>query len=409
MHVVYGERRSGAKCGLSFVFSVIAVLLLFVLPAAARPPVASIVIDATTGQVLDAHHADALHYPASLTKLMTLYLVFDALKNHRIALDDRFRVSRHAASREPTKLGLRPGQRVSVRHLILGLVTESANDAAAVLAEGLAVSEPAFARRMTQEAHELGMTQTVFRNASGLPNRKQVTTARDMAHLARALLLQFPGRYHYFSVHAFKYRGRVFHNHDDLIYQYRGMDGLKTGFTDAAGFNLVSSAVRSGRRLIGVVLGTNSPVVRDERMVRLLDHAFAHGAPPVDIALRNAAPGHTDGTNPILSAFSPVTSAEAATLPPKREPRALSVRHQRWSIQVGAFTHRMSALHLARKVRRVDAHTTARNQRIIASRLKHGRRLYRLRYVGLDRQQAAAACQSLQRDHFDCFVRAPSG
>lgn len=405
----FSGRRNGANIHLSLWVGALAVLIAFALPAEARPPVASIVIDAQSGRVLEANHADALHYPASLTKLMTLYLVFTALKAHRITLDEQFPVSLHAATREPTKLGLKPGQRISVRNLILGIVTESANDAAVVLAEGLAGSEPAFAAQMTREAHALGMTRTVFYNASGLPNHKQVTTAQDMARLARALLLQFPNQYHFFSVHAFEYRGRVFRNHDDLIYYFRGMDGMKTGFTDGAGFNLVSSAVRNGRRLIGVVLGSNSPVDRDHLMVSMLDHAFAGSAPATEVALREPATDRlADGAHRIMSAFSPVASADAAPMPPPR--RALPVHERRhWSIQVGAFAHRQPALRMARRVVREDDRIRSRDRRIVAERQKNGHRLFQLRYVDLDRWQAFAACKSLQQKHLGCFVLSPSG
>ena len=178
-----------------FLFGPIALLLLLcaALPAKAAVGTAWFVIDAATGQVLAERHAEELHYPASLTKLMTLYILFDEIRHHRITLDQEFPVSRHAASREPTKLGLRPGERISIRDLILGIVTQSANDAASVIAEGVAGSEAAFAKRMSQQAKALGMTRTVFRNASGLPDHRQVTTAHDMARLARADA-RFPGR-----------------------------------------------------------------------------------------------------------------------------------------------------------------------------------------------------------------------
>ena len=238
-----------------FRLSVIGRLLLgsivtsFLLLAAARPaqaavPPAWFVIDAESGQVLAARNADALHYPASLTKLMTLYLVFDGLEQKQLTLGQTFSVSRHAADQEPTKIGLRRGERISIHDLILALVTQSANDAAVVLGEGIAGSEAGFAERMSAQAKERGMTQSVFRNASGLPNRHQVTSARDMARLARALIRDFPDDYKYFSVKRFHYRGRTFLNHDRLIYRYQGADGMKTGFTNAARFNLVSSAMR---------------------------------------------------------------------------------------------------------------------------------------------------------------------
>src|SRR6185312_12440444 len=223
----------------------IVITLLLSTPTSAKTtPPAWFVIDVETGHVLAERNADELHYPASLTKLMTLYLVFDGLQQHQLTLDQTFAVSRHAADQEPTKIGLRPGERISIRDLILALVTKSANDAAAVLGEGIAGSEAAFAERMSEQAKALGMTRTVFRNASGLPNRHQVTTAHDMARLARAIIRDFPEDYKYFSVKRFRYHGRTYLNHDRLIYHYDGMDGMKTGFTNAARFNLVSSALR---------------------------------------------------------------------------------------------------------------------------------------------------------------------
>lgn len=404
-----GVRSICVACA-CFCFVIVASSLIAV-PACATPGTASIVINAATGRVLEQRDADALHYPASLTKLMTLYLVFDALKKHRFTLDHRFRVSRHAATREPVKLGLRPGERVRIRDLILGIVTLSANDAASVLAEGIAGSERAFAVRMTRKARQLGMTRTVFRNASGLPNRRQVTTARDMARLARALLHDFPKDYKYFSVHKFRFHGRTYYNHDHLIYSYPGMDGMKTGFTDAARFNLVSSAIHHGRRLIGVVLGEPSPGLRDREMVRLMNHAFAMPSAPVALAQQPVGGRLAHDAGVIAATFSPVRPAEAASF---HAPRLDARRHRKhgghWGIQVGVFSHQRTAMHYANKLLSRSLGITRHNRRIERHRQKvSGRHLYRVRFVHLGRKAAIAACHSLRRHDRDCLVIADAG
>ena len=221
----------------------------------------SLVMEARTGRLISAVNPDELRYPASLTKMMTLYMVFEALRDRRIALHQGVPISADAAAMPPTKLGLPPGGRLTVEEAILGLVTRSANDAAAALGELLGGDEGRFARIMTLRARALGMRSTVFRNASGLPDGEQVTTARDMATLARRLLFDFPHEYRYFSTASFKFRGQVFRNHNNLLDAYPGTDGIKTGYIDASGFNLVTSSVRGNQRLIGVVLGDRKSVV----------------------------------------------------------------------------------------------------------------------------------------------------
>ncbi|HET7104754.1 MAG TPA: D-alanyl-D-alanine carboxypeptidase family protein, partial [Terracidiphilus sp.] len=224
---------------------------------------ASIVVDAETGVVLHAQNADHLAHPASLAKLMTLYITFERLDSGRLTLGQKLHISRHAASRQPARLGLRPGASISVRSAILAIVTKSANDAAVVLAEGITGSESRFARLMTRTARELGMQRTTFYNASGLPNRRQWTTARDMSTLALAIINDFPAYYHFFRVRSFRFHGRTIYGHDHLLGRYPGADGLKTGFIRASGYNLVTSAVRHQRRLVGVVLGGSTAASRD--------------------------------------------------------------------------------------------------------------------------------------------------
>src|SRR6266567_345165 len=197
-----------------------------------------ILLDAETGQVLSEQNADVLTYPASLTKMMTLFLTFDQLNQGKIRLDQSFAVSEEAASRSPSKLALTPGDSVTVRELILGVVTKSANDAASVLAEGLAGSEDNFVNYMNWKARQLGMQQTWYRNASGLPDPAQRTTARDVARLALALYHQFPREYRYFATREFDFRGATVHSHNHLLDWYDGADGIKTGYVNASGFNL---------------------------------------------------------------------------------------------------------------------------------------------------------------------------
>ena len=263
--------------------------------AEAARPTTWIIID-TNGNVVDQHDPDSLNYPASLTKMMTLFLTFDALEHHRISLDTQFAVSRHAAAQKPSKLNLVPGQTISAQDLVLSVVTHSANDAAVVLAEGLAGGEASFAERMNQEARALGMTRTNFRNASGLPDRFQYTTARDLSKLALALYRTFPREYHYFATESFTYDGVTYGTHNHLMGAFQGMDGIKTGFINASGFNLAASAVRDHRRLVGVIMGGRTAHSRDMEMAALLDHAFAHDSDgkAAIMAVASNAPAQAD-------------------------------------------------------------------------------------------------------------------
>jgi D-alanyl-D-alanine carboxypeptidase len=234
------------------------------------PPSASIVVDGNTGQVLQASNPDAPRHPASLTKIMTLYMLFERLDAGKIKLDTPLKVSEHASDQDPTKLDLKPGQTIPVEDAIKGVVTRSANDAAVVIAESLGGSEDEFAKQMTQKAHALGMSRTTYVNASGLPDDDQITTARDQALLGRAIQDRFPRYYKYFSLPAFVYHGVAIRNHDHLLGQVDGVDGIKTGFTRASGFNLVTSVHRDGRYVVAVVLGGRSAFQRDAHMRELL-------------------------------------------------------------------------------------------------------------------------------------------
>ncbi|HYF09251.1 MAG TPA: D-alanyl-D-alanine carboxypeptidase family protein [Acetobacteraceae bacterium] len=251
---------------------------------------AAILLDHRTGQTLFAANADESRYPASLTKMMTLYMLFEALREGRVDLSTRILMSEEAASRPPSKLGLPAGASLSVEQAILALITKSANDVAVAVAEHLGGSESRFAQMMTLRARSLGMTRTTFRNASGLPDWEQTTTARDMALLGRRLIQDFPNRYHYFSTQ-YAQVGRIrLRNHNRMLETYDGVDGIKTGYIRDSGFNIVTSAQREGIRLVGAVFGGRSWVERDQHMAMLLDQGFerlgvaSRGAPAVAAA-----------------------------------------------------------------------------------------------------------------------------
>src|SRR6266566_8396611 len=236
---------------------------------------AAIVVDGATGKVLYARDPDAIRYPASLTKMMTLYLLFEALDKGTITLDTPMIVSVHASEQQPTKLSAPLGSSIPVETAIKALTVLSANDIAVVIAEALAGgSESTFASMMTEKAHQLGMAHSNFHNASGLPDLEQLTTARDMALLGRHIAYDFPQYYHYFSTTSFTYGGRVYGSHDNLLAAFDGADGIKTGYTQLSGFNLVTSAVRDNKHVVGVVMGGPSAAVRDHEMMRLLAAAF---------------------------------------------------------------------------------------------------------------------------------------
>ncbi len=249
-------------------------LLVAMAPAAVAEKYASIVVDADTNEVLHARHADEPRYPASLTKAMTLYMLFDALKAGEVTLDERLPVSRHAASQPPSALRLQVGSSIRVSDAIDALVTKSANDVAAVVGERLGGTESRFATLMTMKAKALGMNNTTFRNASGLPDTQQLSTARDMAILAERLLEDHAGYYHYFSTSKFTWGSRSYKNHNNLLASVAGVDGIKTGYTRASGFNLMASAKRDGRRVIAIMYGGSTSKSRDAHVTDLIEAAY---------------------------------------------------------------------------------------------------------------------------------------
>jgi D-alanyl-D-alanine carboxypeptidase len=258
---------------------VVLALAASVEPSLAKVRFSAIAVDARTGEVVFSKDPDGLRHPASLTKVMTLYVLFQELKAKRLTLDSRLRVSKYAASREPTKLGLKPGATIRVEDAIRSLITLSANDMAVAIAENVEGSETAFAKRMTATAKDLGMSRTKFYNASGLPDSRQVTTARDMATLSLRIQRDFPQYYPYFRITSFKYGRRVIRTHNRLLGRYAGTDGIKTGYIRASGFNLTSSVKRGDKRVIGVVLGARSGGVRNSYMMSMLDRAWAKCRP----------------------------------------------------------------------------------------------------------------------------------
>jgi D-alanyl-D-alanine carboxypeptidase len=235
---------------------------------------ASIVVDLESGQVMHDRSADEPRHPASLTKVMTLYLVFDAIDSGKLKLSERIPVSKAASRAQPSKLGLKSGSTIKVEDAIRALVTKSANDVAIVLAEKLGGSETKFVTRMNVKAKELGMLNTTFRNASGLPDKKQITTARDMAKLGEAIYMDHKNRYNYFSLSSFTWGKRKYMNHNELLRKVDGVDGIKTGFTNASGYNLMASAERNGHRVIAVMLGGRTGRSRDAHVADLLEAAF---------------------------------------------------------------------------------------------------------------------------------------
>lgn len=288
-------RTAGNAVGLGLLL--LALTLFQSLPAAAKPREAALVMDAYSGKILYSDNADAQCYPASLTKVMTLYLLFERLESGKIKLSTRIPISPHAANQAPSRLGLKPGETIRVEDAILALVTKSANDIAVAVAEYVGGSETTFASRMTSKARAIGMSRTKFMNASGLPNRAQVTTARDMATLAKRIREDFPTYYRYFSTQNFVWEGRSIRNHNRLLGRYAGVTGLKTGFTDASGFNLTAVVERDNKWLIGVVMGGKTARARDKHMVQILDRAFPTaiarngiGASNIQLASVNTAP-----------------------------------------------------------------------------------------------------------------------
>ncbi|WP_246727766.1 D-alanyl-D-alanine carboxypeptidase family protein [Chelativorans sp. Marseille-P2723] len=405
-------------------------------PAAANPKYAGIVIDAKTGKVLYEDSADAPRYPASLTKMMTLYMVFEAMSSGRINKNTPVTFSRKAASEPPTKLGVKAGGSITLDQAIKALVTRSANDVSTAVAEFIGGSEENFARMMTAKARQLGMNSTTFRNAHGLPNSEQKTTARDMARLGIALREHFPQYYDYFSTRSFTFAGRRINTHNNLLGSVKGVDGIKTGYIRASGFNLVTSVSTGGRSIVAVVMGGRTARSRDAHMADLIKRTLPNASTGSEKLL--VAKG-TTVTPVIASAASrkagvvlpgraplpqekpevPVTAyAEQAPTPVKAalaeaivsggdldELKTASTPVKGWVIQVASAPTEEDA-------RKVLSHTAEQASSLLADAtpftevfVLKGKTYYRARFGGFESKTAAwDACTSLKRKNVDCYA-----
>jgi D-alanyl-D-alanine carboxypeptidase len=388
---------------------------------------AAIVVDMNSGTILHAQDADAVRHPASLTKMMTLYVLFGYLRAGNITLDSDLAVTPFAASQAPTKLGLKPGTTIKVSDAIKALVTQSANDAAVTIAENLAGTEENFARLMTDTGRRISMTNTTFLNASGLPNDDQVTTARDMATLAAHLIHDYPDYYSVFETRYFTYNGRKYRNHNKLLFGYKGTDGIKTGYTRASGFNLTASVHRGNKHLIAVVLGGRTGSQRDAAMRALLDKNFATASDtkPLPAQLTASLVGAPPPALPAvkkpafaLAPANPATSSAASAEGDIAEPAlplkvslssskdtAKPVRYAGdYHVQVGAFMSEADAenrlgMVQQRAVDLLDGHLP-----FTTSFMKGDQEWYRARFAGFSKDDAQSTCAALKKRSLDCAV-----
>ncbi len=375
-------------------FCAAAILAVGPAAAASNPKYASIVIDADTGEVLHERHADQRKFPASLTKMMTLYMLFEAVERGELSFDSTLKVSKRAAQQPATNLALKRGDTLTVEQAVKALIIRSANDVATVVAEALGGTESQFAQAMTAKARDLGMMNTTFRNASGLPDSGQKSTARDLATLSAALMRDFPQHYHYFSVTSFTYKGRTYKTHNRLMLNYAGADGLKTGYIRASGFNLASSAVRDGRRLIAIVLGGRTAKTRDDHMADLLDRGFA----------TNRSASRTAPSMPTIAALGivpPVKPDVPVQLAASDVAGMIQVTREtgQWAVQVGAYSRFAPAQLAAERAVRVLPDLLG-HARIVVDHAK----FYRARVVGLTEADARSACKLLEAQKTDCLA-----
>jgi D-alanyl-D-alanine carboxypeptidase len=414
--------------------------------AARKPVYASIVVDANTGEVLHAVSADVKTYPASTTKIMTLYLLFEAMARGKLRMDSMLRVSDAAAAQAPSKLGVEAGKSIMVRDAMLAVVTKSANDMAVALAEAMAGSEAAFAERMTAKAKQIGMKNTRFKNASGLPDPDQVTTARDLATLGMAVLRDYPRQYQVFSTHDFSYDGQNHPNHNKLLGRYAGLDGIKTGYIRASGFNLVASAERGGRRLVAVVLGGNAPGWRDNHMAQLLDTAFkkrpaimlaaadkAKPAPVNGAPAPGAAPQPDTGLKIAQQIMQrPGTAAPEPVIPTDEPPPPAPVYAEEmdgeqltvadlvsddaaeeiaasgnWGVQVGAFARQANAQRAADEARKFLPAALAAAKSVVDEKSVKRAKVFQARLIGMTEGEARALCKTMKKKKADCLAVPP--
>jgi D-alanyl-D-alanine carboxypeptidase len=422
----FGPRLRGVFVRFGSAFAAALIAGSLAAASAAAAPDSAIVVDAKTGKVLYADNPDAQRYPASLTKMMTLYVLFGYLRAGNVKMDSDFTVTPFAASQAPTKLGLKSGDTSKVSDAIKALVTQSANDAAVVIAENLAGTEENFARLMTDTARRIGMKNSVFRNASGLPNDEQVTTARDMAILGAHLIHDYPDYYSVFETRYFTFKGRKYRNHNKLLSSYKGTDGIKTGYTRASGFNLTASVHRGNKHLVAVVLGGKTGSQRDAAMRGLLDKNFAaasdtkptpaqlmaslDGAPPPPLpALRKPASTLAAPT----PAATPKTASAEGDIGEPDLPLKVSLTPSKakaasyagdFHVQVGAFMSQADAenrlgMVQQRAVDLLDGHLP-----FTASFMKDDKEWYRARFAGFSKDDAQRTCAALKKRSLDCVV-----
>ena len=395
-------------CGLSIVVIFVASAVLSSTSFAAS--YAAMVVDGHNGKILYSKHGDAQRYPASLTKIMTLYLLFDRLEEGKLTENSRLEVSKHAAAQPPSKLGLAPGSTIRVKDAIYALVTKSANDVATVVAENIAGTESNFARLMTKKAHAIGMKSTQFRNASGLPDSEQVTTARDMITLANRLQFDHPERYAYFSTKYFKYGKRRYRNHNRLLFTYKGTDGIKTGYTRASGFNLLANVHRDDRHLIAVVFGGSTGAKRNAAMRHILNKSLPKASrkrmplprrsppgPDTPIAAGHQFPEHAARTVE-RDTVSPET---VASLPPRLGANSTT---ELFHIQVGAYARKTDALERLEAIQNKAGDVIKGHEPMAIPLVEPERYLYRARFAGFTRRTADSTCHLLKKRAITCVV-----
>ena len=391
---------------IKLIFNFIFILFFITIASSAKAKYASFIINENTKRIYHNTNADTRNYPASLTKIMTLYMIFDALKNKKISMNTKFKISKRAARQPPSKLNLAAGSSITVKNSILALITKSANDVATVVAENLGKSERNFARLMTRKAKKLGMKRTVFKNASGLPNRGQLSTARDMAILGMAIRKNHPNFFKLFKTKSFVYKGVKYTNHNNLLSSYSGTDGIKTGYTNASGFNLVASVERNGQRIIGVVFGGKKARSRDKHMINLLNKYFK--TRPSKPLVRIAKPSEMPKVRPkVIVAQKNVKSFK---IPPKTKKTLYSENIQEdWFVQIGAFKNRLNAHKAARNARNIVpeqlGNLPASLSKITRTNNSNNNLeyLWRVRFIELAENQARSVCAELWTSGLSCI------
>ena len=337
---------------------------------------AAIVIDFDTKEVLFEVNANTKNYPASLTKIMTLYILFDQIEKGLLTYDTKLKVSKIASSRSPSKLYLEAGSYIKVEDAIMALIIKSANDVATVVAENISGTEKDFAKLMTRYARNLGMANTTFKNASGLPNRAQLTTARDISILSHALISNFPEKYKLFSKQNFTYNGKTYKTHNKLMLSYEGADGIKTGYIKASGFQLAFSAVRNNKRLVGVIFGGDTGKQRDRSLKIIMDKEFAELG---------------------------INKKEKKSTIVKKETKKTQTNS--YSIVVGTFKYRNNAEKQLKLIKsKYPKTTTAKKANIVLIKVS-GKQLYESRFENFTKKEAYSACKRLKKYNRDCFVR----